>query len=340
MGLCRPNASLHSGIYCLLYLIMRLVFTAAVMDILHEGHINLLEKMRESGDLVLVVLHDGFTTFKNKHKLPIESLEKRTRNLIDTGLVDIVRYTFEAEPIEAFKKILKDYNNFDLLFMRGDDWEKFPAKKTIEGKVDIKYIPYTTGISSSNKKEMLNSQIYKNPKVSNFRGKAHKDIRDIDEILKENNIEYFLSAGTMLGAVREGDFIEYDWDVDLCSMNYPKGIEQLKITSDFILKGFKAEFQASEESGRLKISRNVDTDIHFMGVEGKLAMCRIWEKPLYSILLKYIKLSKARLGNYEYNIISKKYLDSVYKDWKTPMKDNYFNEDYTYVQNPDSTDSN
>jgi phosphoenolpyruvate phosphomutase len=136
---------------------MKLVFTASVMDLLHQGHINLLEQMRELGDITLVVLHDGFTTFKNKRKLPIENLEKRTRNLIDTGLVDIVRYTFEEQPHQAFQKVIDDYGKkFELIFMRGDDWTEFPAKTTLsKNNVEIVYVPYTQTISSSKLRDEL-----------------------------------------------------------------------------------------------------------------------------------------------------------------------------------------
>jgi cytidyltransferase-like protein len=130
---------------------MRIVFTAAVMDLLHEGHLNLLQEMRKRGDLVLVVLHDGFTTFGNKRKLPIENLEKRTRNLVDTGLVDIIRYTFEPEPVRAFESVVRDFSEkFDLLFMRGDDWLDFPGKNIIDKyRIPIEYVSYTKNTSST-----------------------------------------------------------------------------------------------------------------------------------------------------------------------------------------------
>jgi cytidyltransferase-like protein len=314
---------------------MRLVFTAAVMDLFHEGHINLLKEMRKEGDLVLVVLHDGFTTFKNKGKLPIESLEKRTRNLIDSGLVDIVRYTFEEEPNETFKNIIKDYGDkFELLFMRADDWHNFPGKETIDNyHIEIKFVSYTKCVSSTKMKGILNKEIKNNPVVENFREKAHLDIRDIDKVLMDNGIEYFLTAGTMLGAVRERDFIQYDWDIDICSMGFPEPEVRLKIQSDFRLLGFSVEADEGSESGRLRLNRNVNTDIHFFKKEGRLAMCRVvYDKPLFSIPLKYIELHKAKLGDYEYNVISEEYLDSVYRDWKTPMKDNYFKDDYYYFE--------
>lgn len=128
-----------------------LVFTAAVMDMLHKGHLNLLRQMRNRGDLVAVVLHDGFTTFANKGKLPIEPIEKRVRNLIDCGLVDIIKITYSLEPEKEFGEIINRYGGaFDLVFMRGDDWEGFPGKRVIDYHgIPIEYVPYTRGESST-----------------------------------------------------------------------------------------------------------------------------------------------------------------------------------------------
>lgn len=142
---------------------MKLVFTCGVFDLLHEGHLKLFEKMIEyaDGGLTLAVLHDGFTTFKNKKKLPIENLEKRTRNIIDTGMIDIIRYTFEEFPNETFTKIIYDYiNRFDLTFMRGNDWEIFPGHQTlIDRDIPIIYTQYTSDITSTFLKANLRNRI-------------------------------------------------------------------------------------------------------------------------------------------------------------------------------------
>ena len=41
-------------------------------------------------------------------------------------------------------------------------------------------------------------------------------IRAVEEICRKHDISYFLFAGTLLGAVREQDFIPWDDDVDIC----------------------------------------------------------------------------------------------------------------------------
>lgn len=45
--------------------------------------------------------------------------------------------------------------------------------------------------------------------------KARKLLVDIVDYLEEGNIDYHLEGGTLLGFVRDGDFLEWDHDIDL-----------------------------------------------------------------------------------------------------------------------------
>ena len=55
----------------------------------------------------------------------------------------------------------------------------------------------------------------------------------VDGALKKCNLSYFLDLGTLLGAVREGAFIEWDNDIDLGTVyndaNEPVFMEAAKV---------------------------------------------------------------------------------------------------------------
>ena len=50
----------------------------------------------------------------------------------------------------------------------------------------------------------------------NFQGVAIDQLKEFDRICRLHNIPYFLAYGTLLGAVRDGNCIPWDYDIDVC----------------------------------------------------------------------------------------------------------------------------
>ena len=51
--------------------------------------------------------------------------------------------------------------------------------------------------------------------LSQMQGKQLEMLHELDRVCKKNNLEYVLSSGTCLGAVRHGGFIPWDDDIDV-----------------------------------------------------------------------------------------------------------------------------
>lgn len=63
-------------------------------------------------------------------------------------------------------------------------------------------------------------------------------LRYVDRVCKEHNIHYWLSSGTLLGAVRHGGFIPWDDDLDIEMLreDYEKFLKVFPENEDFVLQ--------------------------------------------------------------------------------------------------------
>ena len=135
-------------------------YTCGVFDLLHIGHLNLLEKCKEFCDILVVGICDDTYVKEIKKKTPVFPLDERIRLLSALKCVDKV-IAVNIEETEN-KIIVLNKIHFDVLFS-GDDWkgsERY-IKTEEEFKkfgVSIEYLPYTKGISTTEiKTKIMNS---------------------------------------------------------------------------------------------------------------------------------------------------------------------------------------
>lgn len=121
---------------------MKKVITYGTYDLLHHGHIRLLERAKALGDYLIVgVTSDGFDKTRGKINVK-QSLMERIAAVRATGLADeIIVEEYEGQKID-------DINRFDVdIFTVGSDWVgKFDY---LNQYCQVVYLPRTEGVSSS-----------------------------------------------------------------------------------------------------------------------------------------------------------------------------------------------
>jgi glycerol-3-phosphate cytidylyltransferase len=126
---------------------MTTVLTYGTFDLFHIGHLNLINRLSELGDrLVIAVSTDEFNTAKGKTS--VVSYEDRARIIASIKGVDLVI------PETSWEQKATDIVEHGVdVFAIGDDWTgKFDELKEL---CEVVYLPRTDGISSTEIKQML-----------------------------------------------------------------------------------------------------------------------------------------------------------------------------------------
>ena len=128
---------------------MKKVITYGTYDLLHYGHIRLLERAKALGDYLIVVISTDEFNLKEKHKKCYFTYEQRK------SLVEAIRYVDLVIPEESWTQKRSDMHEYHVdTFVIGDDWKgKFDFLKD-EG-VEVVYLERTPEISSTKMKKDL-----------------------------------------------------------------------------------------------------------------------------------------------------------------------------------------
>jgi rfaE bifunctional protein nucleotidyltransferase chain/domain len=107
----------------------RIVFTNGVFDLLHPGHVELLEFARSQGDLLVVGVNDDASVRRLKgEKRPIFPLAERLEVLAALQCVDYVIPFGEDTPLELIRAL----GCIDVL-VKGGDY----APEDVVGRADV-----------------------------------------------------------------------------------------------------------------------------------------------------------------------------------------------------------
>ena len=127
---------------------MKKVITYGTYDLLHYGHINLLQRAKALGDYLIVALSTDEFNWNSKQKKCYFTYEQRKR------LLESVRYVDLVIPEENWEQKISDVKEFKIdTFVMGDDWiGKFDFLKDY---CEVVYLPRTEVISTSKIKQDL-----------------------------------------------------------------------------------------------------------------------------------------------------------------------------------------
>ena len=130
-----------------------IVYTLGTFDLLHVGHLALLEYCKSLGDILAVGVASDRVVHSYKPNVPVIPLEERMEMLKGLRCVDIVRPYYELEYVSGCKALNAD------IFVVGEDWGMQPHNIAVESYL-------------KSKGKQINQALY-NPRTSSTRIKAN-----------------------------------------------------------------------------------------------------------------------------------------------------------------------
>jgi len=123
-----------------------IVYTVGTFDLLHVGHLALLNRCKTLGDVVAVGVASDEVVNLYKLHVPVIPLNQRIEMLEALQCVDIVRPYYELEYVSGCKELKPD------IFVIGEDWSRKQRNLDVEayleaaGKkiIQVRYNPRTS----------------------------------------------------------------------------------------------------------------------------------------------------------------------------------------------------
>lgn len=134
-----------------------IVYTVGTFDLLHVGHLALLEYCKSLGSFLAVGVASDRVVNSYKPNVPVIPLEQRMEMLSALSCVDIVRSYDELEYVSGCKALNAD------IFVIGEDWGNKPHNIAVESYLkltgkQIKQVLYNPRTSSTTIKQNVMAQ--------------------------------------------------------------------------------------------------------------------------------------------------------------------------------------
>ena len=126
----------------------RIVFTNGCFDVLHAGHVDLLEKAKNLGDILVVGLNSdsSINKIKGPHR-PVNDFDNRAKVLSALHCVDYIVKFEEPTPYDLISKLMPD------ILVKGGDYTLdtiVGADIVLNNGGSVTTIPFTISTSSTN----------------------------------------------------------------------------------------------------------------------------------------------------------------------------------------------
>lgn len=131
---------------------MKRILTYGTFDLLHYGHIRLLQRARAMGDYLIVALStDEFNEVKNKTSY--HNYDTRRK------MLEAIRYVDLVIPEENWEQKKTDVEKYQVdTVVMGGDWADSDKFDYLKAYCELVYLDRTPGVSTSQIKEELGLQ--------------------------------------------------------------------------------------------------------------------------------------------------------------------------------------
>jgi cytidyltransferase-like protein len=249
---------------------MSIVYVGMAADILHKGHINLLNEASKYGRVVVGLLtDDAIESYKRK---PIINYENRYIVISNLKMVDKVIKQESKYWSDNIRQIKPDF------VVHGDDWIKSNMNSIRNDVISILSeiggelieIPYTSGISTTDIIEKIQHHKYNNIKINDLKkigSLIQNTISNIKRTPEHISNDLGININTLKKAINgELNINEVDNIINMIYYKYPIPYKDIHIdiddTNDGIIYYSKVKSLESRRITKRKNEDNVDTNYY------------------------------------------------------------------------------